>query len=213
MGTGATLLAWNTAPWPVLRGWLAGSLAVTLALLLAVWTVASVAVADPTPVRLPDDVGEVMARNALVLALHALACVAGYIAGSSLPKEAERYDGWLRRMHELAPAVAMSFVAAATLFSLATQALALGLAAASLADQLGLSVSGLLVLLSPHAVPELVALFLPLAAWLIASRQKRWDELLGATVVCVGLAVPVLLVSAAVELWISPELMKAIAGA
>lgn len=207
MGTGATLLAWNTAPWPVLRGWLAGSLAVTLALLLAVWTVASVAVADPTPVRLPDDVGEVMARNALVLALHALACVAGYIAGSSLPKEAERYDGWLRRMHELAPAVAMSFVAAATLFSLATQALALGLAAASLADQLGLSVGGLLVLLSPHAVPELVALFLPLAAWLQLSRKGRADELLAATVATVAVAVPVILLAALVEVFLTPRLI------
>ena len=35
--------------------------------------------------------------------------------------------------------------------------------------------------LLPHALPELFALFLPLAAWIIASRRGRWDELLAAT--------------------------------
>jgi hypothetical protein len=207
MGTGATLLAWNAAPWPVLRGWLAGSAAVTVGLLLAVWGVASASVPDPTPVRLPDDVGQVVARNGLVLALHALACVAGYIAGSSMPREAQRYDGWLRRIHELAPGVAMTFVAAATLFSLATQALALGQSAASLAAQLGVSPGELLLLLSPHAIPELVALFLPLAAWLRLSGQGRADELLAATVATVALALPALLIAALVEVLVTPRLL------
>ena len=58
--------------------------------------------------------------------------------------------------------------------------------------------------LLPHAIPELVVLFLPLAAWLIASHKDRWDELLAATAVCVAVAVPVLLATAAIELWVSP---------
>ena len=33
----------------------------------------------------------------------------------------------------------------------------------------------------PHAIPELVALFLPLAAWIIASRRGEWEQLLAAT--------------------------------
>ena len=44
----------------------------------------------------------------------------------------------------------------------------------------------------PHAIPELIALFLPLAAWIIASRRGEWDQLLAATVVTVAIAVPVL---------------------
>ena len=43
----------------------------------------------------------------------------------------------------------------------------------------------LLLGLTPARVPELVALFLPLAAWIIASRQERWHELLAATFVTV----------------------------
>ena len=34
----------------------------------------------------------------------------------------------------------------------------------------------------PHAIPELIALFLPLAAWIIASRRGEWEQLLAATV-------------------------------
>ena len=40
-----------------------------------------------------DDFGFVLYRNGLVLALHALACVAGFMAGSSLPQVAEGYSG------------------------------------------------------------------------------------------------------------------------
>jgi uncharacterized membrane protein SpoIIM required for sporulation len=62
----------------------------------------------------------------------------------------------------------------------------------------------------PHAVPELVALFLPLAAWIIASRRGEWDQLLAATLVTVALAIPVLVASAFVEVYISPHLFTAL---
>jgi hypothetical protein len=47
---------------------------------------------------------------------------------------------------------------------------------------------------------------------MIASRQRSWDHLLAATAICVAFAVPVLLASAAVELWVSPNLIRALAG-
>jgi hypothetical protein len=56
-------------------------------------------------------------------------------------------------------------------------------------------------------VPELFALFLPLAAWMIASRRDDWHELLAATFVTVGIAVPIVLAAAAVEVWVSPRLL------
>jgi len=82
----------------------------------------------------------------------------------------------------------------------------------TIANQIDISPALLVLSLLPHALPELVALFLPLAAWLVASRRDRWDELLAATVVTVGVAVPVLLVSGAIELWVSPQLLQAISG-
>ncbi len=115
-------------------------------------------------------------------------------------------------MHEKAGKFAIAFVIAATIFSLCTQAYGIGGNAATICAQLNMSPAQLIVSLLPHAIPELTALFLPLAAWLVASRKGRWDELLAATVVTVGLAVPVVLAAAAVELYVSPDLLQALAN-
>lgn len=145
-----------------------------------------------------------------MLALHALACVAGFMAGSSLPQVAQGYRGAWRRLHELAGPAAIVFVTGATLFSLLTQAYVLGQTTANLAAQFELSPLALLLALLPHALPELVALFLPLAAWTLASRRGAWHELLAATFATVAIAVPVLVVAAAVETWVTPRLLVAL---
>ena len=84
--TRVTLAGWNERPFAVLRPWLLASLTVVTGLLLAVWALASISAPDPTPFGLPGltrrgtwgDVGSVLFRNSLVLALHAMACVAGF---------------------------------------------------------------------------------------------------------------------------------------
>jgi multisubunit Na+/H+ antiporter MnhC subunit len=218
--TRETLRRWNAHPWPVLRSWAVGSLAVAVLLLGATWLVAIRTTPDPTGYIYPGisepatmgDFGFVLFRNGLVLALHSLACLAGFMAGSSLPQVAEGYTGLWRRIHERAGPLAIAFVLGATLFSLATQAYALGHGAADLSAQMGLSPFVLLVGLSPHALPELFALFLPLAAWTIASRRNAWNELLAATFVTTGLAIPILLLAAALEVWVSPRLVLLLAG-
>ena len=107
-------------------------------------------------------------------------------------------------MHEKAGRFAIAFVLCATTFSLCTQAYLIGSGAATIAAQLGITPGVLLMTLLPHAIPELVALFLPLAAWIVASRRDDWQDLLAATAVTVAIAVPVLLAAAAVEIWVSP---------
>lgn len=218
--TRTTLEHWGKAPWPVLRAWLIGSLAITAGLLLATLAIGSALQPDDLPILFPGisapaDLGAVagvLKRNALVLALHGFACLAGFIAGSSLPDQADRYSGWYRRVHDHAGPLAIAFVVAATTFSLATQAFALGAGAATLSAQAGLSPALLLLGLLPHAVPELVALFLPLAAWVVASRRGDWHELLAATIATVGLAIPVLVAAAFVEVYVSPQLILALRG-
>ena len=111
-----------------------------------------------------------------MLALHGFACVAGFMAGSSLPQVAEGYSGTWRWIHDKAGPLAIAFVIAATLFSLTTQAWALGSAASTLSAKLDISPALLLLGLAPHAVPELFALFLPLAAWTIASRREGLER-------------------------------------
>ena len=139
-----------------------------------------------------------------------MACVAGFIAGSSLPLSAAHRDGVWRWIHEKAGPLAIGFVVCATTFSLATQAYILGGNTATISKQLGISPAVLLLTYLPHALPELVALFLPLAAWLIASRSQTWEQLLAATFVTVGIATPVLLVAASVEVYVSPILLRVV---
>jgi Stage II sporulation protein M len=212
--TKRTLREWNERPWPVLRSWFALSVGIALALLVVVVGIAKLARPDATTLLVPNvnqhvtlaDYGDILYRNSLVLALHAMACVAGFIAGNSLPLSASKRTGLSRWVHDKAGPLAIGFVVCATCFSLCTQAYFLGRTTSSLAAQLGIAPPLFVAALLPHALPELTALFLPLAAWLIASRRGRWDELLAATAVTVAIAVPMLLASAAVELWITPRL-------
>jgi hypothetical protein len=216
--TRRSLRRWNASPAAVLGPWAIASLAVGVLLLAATWAVATITTPDASGAEFPgvtyratlEDYGFVLFRNGLVLALHSLACVAGFMAGSSLPQVAEGYNGVWRRIHELAGPLAIAFVGAATLFSLFTQAYSLGSHASTLAADLGISPLMLVIGILPHALPELFALFLPLAAWTLASRGKRWEELLAATFVTTAIAVPILLLAGAVEVWVSPRLLLAL---
>ncbi|MFN2616289.1 MAG: hypothetical protein ABR581_04100 [Thermoleophilaceae bacterium] len=218
--TRATLERWRHAPGRLLAPWLVRSLQIACALLFAVYVVARLSAPDASRLVIPGyttkagvgDYLHILYRNSLVLALHAMACVAGFIAGSSLPISASHRSGVSRWVHEKAGPLAIGFVICATAFSLCTQAYAIGGAASTVAAQLGVGPATLILTLLPHALPELIALFLPLAAWIAASRRGDWDELLAATFVTAAVAVPMLLASAAIELGLWPLLLRAAAG-
>jgi uncharacterized membrane protein YccC len=61
-------------------------------------------------------------------------------------------------------------------------------------------------------VPELTALFLPLAAWILASRRGEWDKLLAATLVTVAISLPVLVLTALWEVYLAPHLLQGLIG-
>jgi hypothetical protein len=216
--TRETIDAWSGRPWEVLRGWVALSLAIALTLLAAVWFVSGLLTPDLTPIHLagltypsgPDDMLPILYRNSLVLALHATACVAGFIAGASMPLAAAQRTGFSRWIHVKAGQFAILFVSGVTLFSLSTQALFLGFQGSTLAYQLDITRLELIISVLPHAIPELTALFLPLAAWLIASRRGEWNQLLAATFVTVLIAIPVLVCAALVEVYVWPHILRAL---
>jgi hypothetical protein len=219
--TRSALERWNERPWPVLRVWLGGAFAIASALLLAVWLIAARSPVDLSRVGIPGltadpefgNIGHLLLRNSLVLALHAFACVAGFIAGSSLVMQAETKSGFSKLIHEKARPIAFGWVTLVTCFSLITQAYALGLTGAQLANQLAISPGMLVLTILPHAIPELVALFLPLAAWTIASRRSEWHDLLAATVVTVAIAIPVLVCAALWEVFVWPLILGAVSPA
>jgi hypothetical protein len=214
--TRETLELWSLRPWHVLGAWTALSLAVALTLLAAVWVVSGLLTPDLTPVHVagltypsePDDLLPILWRNSLVLALHGTACIAGFIAGASMPIAAAQLTGFSRWIHVKAGELAILFVCAVTLFSLSTQALYLGFQGSTIAYQLQVSRFELILSVLPHALPELTALFLPLAAWLIASRRGEWNQLLAATFITVLLAIPVLLLAATIEVYVWPHILR-----
>jgi len=216
--TRATLEMWSARPGHVLGAWAALSLSIALALLAATWVVAGLLTPDLTPVHIagltypsqPDDLLPILWRNSLVLALHWTACIAGFIAGASMPIAAAERTGLSRWIHVKAGEFAILFVCAVTLFSLSTQALYLGFQGSTIAYQLQITRFELILSVLPHALPELTALFLPLAAWLIASRRGEWNQLLAATFITVLLAIPTLLVAATIEVYVWPQILEAL---
>jgi hypothetical protein len=214
--TRAALRRWNAAPLSAVCPWLLGASAIAVGLLSAVLLISHASTPDASRYLLPGinapasmhAVLHLLFRNSLVLALHAFACIAGFIAGSSLPLQAEHHSGWWRTVHEKAGPAAIAFVAAATTFSLCTQAYVIGSAASTIAAHFEISRGLLILTLLPHALPELVALFLPLAAWMIASRRGAWEDLLAATAATTAIAVPVLVVAANIEIFVWPHLLR-----
>jgi len=154
---------WRADPGAVLRPWFAGALAVACGLLMAILAVALAAPPDISYVVLigvwePASVVDaipILGRNLLVLALHATACVAGFIAGSSMRRVAETKTGLSRVVHERAGPIAIAWVVAVTAFSLITQAIALGFDAAWIAQSLQIDPGILLLTVLPHALIEL----------------------------------------------------------
>ena len=179
--TRTTLRAWQRHPGAVLGRWFAGSALAAFGLLVAVLVVSVLSVGyvqivtlgPPFAVGDGADVLNVLGHNLLVLTLHAMACIAGFIAGSSLPLQASSRSGLSRWVHEHGGRIAIVFVC------LRDRLLAVdpGLYARPhprrrrpLPGSLpGAAPAGVL----PHAIGELIALFLPLAAWIIASRARR----------------------------------------
>lgn len=218
--TRRALRRWQRRPFSAIAPWFAGSALAACGLLLAVLVVSALsgryvqvlALQPPFVVGDFSSVLQVLSNNLLVLLLHALACVAGFIAGSSLPLQASSKSGLSRWVHSHGGRIAIVFVAAATVFSLCAQAYVLGRTLAGVAHFLKVSPELLLLSVLPHAIPELIALFLPLAAWIIASRKGEWDQLLAATLVTVAIALPMLLLAAVIEVYVSPHLFVALTG-
>lgn len=216
--TRATLAGWRDGRWRVLFGWFALSFSIALTLLAAVFVTSGFITPDLSPWRIPGyneasglgDLLPILYRNALVLALHATACVAGFIAGASMPLAAAQRTGFSRWVHLKAGELAILFVCAVTLFSLLTQAFFLGFQGSTLAFQMHVSRLDLILSVLPHALIELTALFLPLAAWLIASRRGEWSQLLAATAVTVVIAVPMLVVAALIEVYVWPHILHSL---
>lgn len=215
--TRETLARWNQAPFRAVIGWLTLAFLIAVSMLLAVLLVSHFSRAEFTsavpninhPSELAD-AARVFFRNSLVLALHGFICLAGFMAMRALPEQTKYKRGIDRWVHEHAGRFAMVWVTAATIFSITTQTWILGHTVADLSLTLDIAQSTLLLTVLPHALLELTAVFLPLAAFLFASRSRRWHELLAATLVTVGMAIPMLVIAGFIEAYAWPSLLRGV---
>jgi hypothetical protein len=209
----ASFARWNRNVGAVVRVWMGTSLLVGLALLVTTWIVSTQVDAggafNPTFTHEESfrHALHLFARNALVLAMHSLICVAGYMALNSMPILAANYTGWKRRIHLAAGPIAIAFVTVVTIGSFALQAWSLGSAAPAVAAAYGYETWELLLRVAPHALPELTAVFLPLGAWLVLAAQRQRSELLAASVLATSLAIPILVIATILEEWLAPRLL------
>ena len=209
--TSDTLKAWFHDHYRVVLPWAALSLAIACTMFLGVWMVATW-MPQSTRSVLPLFVGQnntfsdatwILAKNSMVLLLHLLVCVAAYLARRAVPMQAQHTTGINRFMHRHAGSVAMAAVAGLTAYSLSWQTWMLGNDLHSASQTLHLTPAGLLIRASLHGIPELTAVFLPLAACLILGKNKKWNQLLAATAVCAVIAFPILIITAAIEAWVT----------
>ncbi len=215
--TRETFARWGKSPVKVIGRWMLVSFSIASMMLVAVLIVSHLTTATETS-SLPNIIGKssigdavrVFFRNSLVLALHAFVCLAGFMAMRALPEQAQYKRGVDRWVHEHAGPAAMVFVTCATLFSICTQITILGHTVADLSLTLNLAQGELLLTVLPHALIELTAVFLPLAAFLMASRSGDWHELLAATVVTVAIAVPMLMLAAYIEAYVWPDILSSV---
>jgi hypothetical protein len=153
------------------------------------------------------DVLYVFRRNLLVLGIHLCACWIGAIIGRR-HEPAPAHWGWVGALHRPVPAwmgrAALVYALLITLLSVAVQATALGRQLADLSRAANISSTHLLVLVLPHAVPELVAVFLPLGLFLLEARRGRLDRLGPWSLRAAAVALPVLLCAAAIETYVTP---------
>jgi hypothetical protein len=149
----------------------------------------------------------VFRRNLLVLGIHLCACWIGAILGRPY-RPAPDSLGRLGRLHRPVPAwmgrAALLWALLVTLLSVAVQALALGRLLADISVAADIPRLELLVLVLPHAVPELLAVFLPLGLFLLEARRGRLERLGLWSLQAAAIALPVLLCAAAIETYVTP---------
>jgi hypothetical protein len=149
----------------------------------------------------------VFRRNLLVLGIHLCACWIGAILGRPY-RPAPESLGRLGRLHRPVPdwlgRVALLWALLVTLLSVGIQALALGRLLADISLVADVSPLKLLVLVLPHAVPELLAVFLPLGLFLLEARRGRLERLGLWSLQAAAIALPVLVCAAAIETYVTP---------
>jgi len=150
-----------------------------------------------------SDVLKIFSRNFLVLTLYAMVGVAVIV----LRRGAASGDA--SRRERLVVKAGGAIVAAIVLGAAARQAFVLAKMLAEFSGYLGESPIRMGLALVPHAAIELSAMFLPLGAILVERRSGE-EAMRRALAISVAIAIPLLMLAAVTEVYVSPKVMAAV---
>jgi hypothetical protein len=161
------------------------------------------------------DAIDVFARNMLVLGIHLGACLVGAIVGREFAPAPATW-GVVGKLHRPVPdwlgQASLIYALSVTLFSVALQTTGLGFSLADISAASNVPSTRLLLLVLPHAIPELIAVFLPLGLFLIQARRHQLRPLRAWSWQAFWIAVPILIVAALWETFVTPLVMHAALG-
>lgn len=165
-------------------------------------------------------------NNVTVLAIHFFACVAAFLVDQQVNFFIEKrisheevvtkleqgagIDFTSRQQHSqmIIGKITMTVVSAFVLFSAIRQVIIISTQIVSSAGTLDIAVTDLMARAALHAFLELTVIFLPLAAAIILSRKGQENKLLAGAILSAMIAVPTLLLTAAIETWITGGLFQ-----
>ena len=194
--------------------WLPVALMATAAMLVSVLVVALLSgEARRVPASGPPfvagsipDAASILGENLLVLSLYAMGNVAAFGIQRWRTGDARHMTSGRALVGRLATAMVVGLLS----FVACRQAVVLGHGLAGFANYFYVPRWRLWLGVLPHALPELAGIFLPVAAWLHASRKGKERELLGFTVAAVLAALPLLASAALIEVYVSPKVFRAV---
>jgi hypothetical protein len=154
----------------------------------------------------------IVKRNLLVLGLHFCACMIGALVGRRhrpLPDGWQRWQVLDRELPRWMARGALIYGLAATSLSLILQTIGLSIQLANISAFTHLAPAELIGIVSVHAIPELVALFLPFGLLLYSTYREDLHRLELLVWQSLAISLPIVLLAGAVETWITPHLIAA----
>lgn len=150
-------------------------------------------------------------RNILVLGLHYFCCQLGAIVSrphKPLRGKAARFSALHRPLPSWMENAALGYALAATALSILLQMTALGFILADISAYTGLAHYQIILLVLPHAIPELIGVFLPMGLFITQSYRRQLRPLARYANQALVLAIPLIVIAAIIESTISPFLFE-----
>jgi uncharacterized membrane protein SpoIIM required for sporulation len=97
----------------------------------------------------------------------------------------------------------IGLVTALIIFAIGRQIIHIAGNMVAASNTLDLSVLTLMARASLHGLFELTAIFLPLGALILLGRRRQWDQLPAAAALSTIVAIPMLLIAAGIETWVT----------